>query len=448
MIEMIEKAEQRDPEAMRELAEAYYLGNGIEQDDEKAFSLFEKLEELFPDDDHVWFRLGQCHMFGYGTQINYELAKDYFQKCVDLDASQAMVFLGDLYLDGKGVDKDQRKAYELYIRATNLGNPDAYYSLGMMQYFGKGIPVDKNAAISNWMKAAEMNHPQAVGNMAIAYRGGDCVEKSFDEMMKWGKKAVELGVFEESELYVWACKYFYANEKSYESSEKASAYYDKAAEMGNPDGALCSMTTHDLLAMISQTEALGDWEEALKHWKIAGQRADALSTGTMMYGEKSVSQEAYELASKSARFNHFHQAYCYARMKDYQTARELMTGAKGFQELLLYANILLLGYTDDNSMTEAEGILDELFVNQVMKGKYNLTGSESSEADYLLCFSALAQSVVYRTGGIRKRKPDLEKAIQTLDFASTRVNEEQFKNILIAERSKYVKKMFGYKYMG
>lgn len=64
--ELLAKAEANDVQAIFEVAKAYYIGDGVEENNEKAFELFSKVVALDPNFPDVYSRIGRCYEKGWG----------------------------------------------------------------------------------------------------------------------------------------------------------------------------------------------------------------------------------------------------------------------------------------------------------------------------------------------------------------------------------------------
>lgn len=106
---LIEKTEKGDPEAMWELAEAYFRGDGVAQNDDKAFVLYKKLENIDPN-KYVLCRLGQCYFYGFGVNADSTSGIAYFKRAADKGNGVANYELGCIYRDGKVVNRDTQTA--------------------------------------------------------------------------------------------------------------------------------------------------------------------------------------------------------------------------------------------------------------------------------------------------------------------------------------------------
>lgn len=77
--ELLAKAEANDVQAIFEVAKAYYIGDGVEENNEKAFELFSKVVALDPNFPDVYSRIGRCYEKGWGTAQDLKKAVDAIQ---------------------------------------------------------------------------------------------------------------------------------------------------------------------------------------------------------------------------------------------------------------------------------------------------------------------------------------------------------------------------------
>ncbi len=83
---------------------------------------------------------------GSGSDEDYAIAVELYEKGSDLGDAQSSINLGYIYYYGRGCEVDYAKAYECYSRAALVGNnPEAYYKLGDLYASGKGVRQ------SDWM---------------------------------------------------------------------------------------------------------------------------------------------------------------------------------------------------------------------------------------------------------------------------------------------------------
>jgi serine/threonine-protein kinase len=117
-------AELGDSGAMKELGDMYSSGEGVTEDETKAFDLYRRAADAGNVAGMV--ALGGMYSLGVnGADPNEEEAARWFQKAADHDSPAALFDLGTLYESGRGVPKSLDKAKELYRRAAALGNREA-----------------------------------------------------------------------------------------------------------------------------------------------------------------------------------------------------------------------------------------------------------------------------------------------------------------------------------
>ncbi len=303
--ELEAKANNGDINAMWELAEAYFFAKDVEEDNERAFTLYKKIEMLDPDNPDVLNRLGRCYFKGYGTQENVSLALEYLkraeslgsmyackslaemyrdgigveqniaialkylEKAVAADNDEALVMLGDMYHDGEGVEKNDTKATELYRRAADLDNSNGCYRFGMQTYNGWGVPVDKELAVKYWMKGAELTHWGCQLIIGNCYQNGDCVPKDMEKALYWLQQSADQGLadahFELGKIYLFGQDTIEPNE------EKAIDHLTIAAKADDD----FSISAMNYLGDLYQQKKTSDGiEEALKWYDQAAEKGN------------------------------------------------------------------------------------------------------------------------------------------------------------------------------
>ena len=158
----------------------------------EAFEFYKKAGELGNSDG--LFRAGKFYQEGRnGVEVNYELARKYYEQAVSLNNPKAMNNLANMYVNGEGVAKDIHKAIELYKKAADLGNVIAMNNLADKYYYGNYIAEDNAEAMNWYKKAAEQSNAYAYNTIGVMYHNGKGVTKDYAEAMKWYRKAADLG---------------------------------------------------------------------------------------------------------------------------------------------------------------------------------------------------------------------------------------------------------------
>ena len=293
----------------------------------EALDMYKKAGEMGNADG--LFRAGKFYHEGRsGVEINYELARKYYDRAVELGNNKAANNIGCMYLGGLGVNKDNVKAIEWYEKAANLGNVVAMTNLGMMYREGEGVAQDylkskqwyeKAADLGNayamdtlgdfyrdglgveqnylkakewYEKAVDLDNADAMGHIGNLYYNGQGVQQNYDEALKWFRKGAEKGeawvIANVGHMYQYGC----GVTQDYVEAMKC---YQKAAEKGN---AFSIRRIGDLFCYGQGVEK--NYGEALKNYKQAAELGDTYamnSIGDLYYNGNGVDKN-YEEALK------------------------------------------------------------------------------------------------------------------------------------------------------
>lgn len=216
-----EAAKEGLPMAQRELGRAYYMGDNVPLDYEKAFYW---LEKAAPHESDAMYVLAECYLNGTGTKKNVKKAIDWMQQAAEHGVPYAQLDLAYRYREGDGVAKNENTAFRWLQKAAGQGIAEADNLLGIFYWDGIGVKEDADNAFVCFKKAAEQDYAwgyfnlgeyyQSVGNNTQAI---SCFQKAADKGIT--DAFVELGYFEESR-----------------NKEKAFSWYKKAADAGLAEG--------------------------------------------------------------------------------------------------------------------------------------------------------------------------------------------------------------------
>jgi TPR repeat protein len=103
----------------------------------------------------------------------------------------AMTLVAEIYRDGSGVKKDSVEAARWYKLAADLGNPQAQFQLAAAALKGEGVPEDRKLAKSMLEKAAAQGHAGAFYNLGIMAIDADI--QDFKAAAAYFRKAAEGG---------------------------------------------------------------------------------------------------------------------------------------------------------------------------------------------------------------------------------------------------------------
>lgn len=91
---------------------------------------------------------------GTGIQINYQKAAKLYEAAANLNNVFAMNKLGDMYRTGLGVEQNYEKAMVLYQKAANKGNVAAMKNIENMYFKGEGVE-QSNEKARYWQQRAK-----------------------------------------------------------------------------------------------------------------------------------------------------------------------------------------------------------------------------------------------------------------------------------------------------
>ena len=109
--------------AQIKLGVRYVNGNGLEQNDYKAFNLFEKAANQGVA--KAQFNIGRMYYQGKGTSKNNDRALYWIRKAAEQESKDAQFILGAWYFQGEVVDKDFEKGSFYINRAIKNGSIQA-----------------------------------------------------------------------------------------------------------------------------------------------------------------------------------------------------------------------------------------------------------------------------------------------------------------------------------
>ena len=121
--ELEQQANKGDVAAQYNLAEMYFDGDGVEQDDIKYAYWLGKAAEQGHAEAQV--RLGYMYYSGDSIAQDYAKAVYWFEKAVEQGNGAAQLNLGTMYYNGQGVTQDKQKGCALLRAAVDQDSQDA-----------------------------------------------------------------------------------------------------------------------------------------------------------------------------------------------------------------------------------------------------------------------------------------------------------------------------------
>lgn len=101
-------------------------------------------------------------------------------KAAENNNIDAQLYLAKLYQQGEKISKQEAASATWYQRAANSGNAEAQYALGWLYYYGQGVPKNTQQALAYFTKASLVGDTRA--KQAIAFVQAQASEQSVKQL--------------------------------------------------------------------------------------------------------------------------------------------------------------------------------------------------------------------------------------------------------------------------
>lgn len=175
-------------EAMYDLADAYYDGEGVD----KNMSLAIKWMTKAADAGYIKAQtsLGATYFHGMeGLEQNYALSEKYLMLAAKKDNTDAQAFISFLYI----VMEDYEKALFWARKAAQMEHPQACFALGKIYDEGLGVEVDHKEGLKWFEKAAKNGDADAQNIVGNYYNNGEFVARDYEKAFKYYQMAALQG---------------------------------------------------------------------------------------------------------------------------------------------------------------------------------------------------------------------------------------------------------------
>ena len=190
----LEKCDNEEMIGCLDLGNAYYNGNGVAKNLNKAAQLYQKA-----CDGGIMkgcANLGVTYQNGDGVTKDFGKAVQLYQKACDNEEMIGCLNLGNAYYFGNGVAKNLNKAAQLHQKACDGGEAEGCLNLGNAYRNGDGVAKNLNKAVQLYQKACDGGEAEGCFNLGSAYVNGDGVARDIDKAMKLFQKACDGGDME------------------------------------------------------------------------------------------------------------------------------------------------------------------------------------------------------------------------------------------------------------
>ncbi|MCB1445635.1 MAG: SEL1-like repeat protein [Rhizobiaceae bacterium] len=194
----------------------------------KAIDVCTRAVEQDPRDSMLYDMLGRA----YDMDRNYEQARRWYQKAVDLGNSHAYSNMAWLSIYGNGEPQDMQKGMRMMERAANAGNSYAQASLGWVYREGYGgISKNLKVAFDWYIKAAGQGYANAQASVGYLYREGLGVDRDYVKSLDFYRKAALQGDINAMGSVGYALQNGLGADVDF---EEARYWYEKAVEKNDP----------------------------------------------------------------------------------------------------------------------------------------------------------------------------------------------------------------------
>jgi TPR repeat protein len=166
----------------------YQNGQGVAKNDSKAVEWYRKAAEQ--GSDSAQCAMGFMYEEGIGVEQSYNIAAEWYRKAAEQGLADAQCNLGTLYDQGKGVEQSDDTAVEWYRKAIEQGNARAQCNLGVMYAKGRGVELNDKTAVELFRKASKAGEGQSTINLGLMYMGGDGVKQSYAKARALFRRAI------------------------------------------------------------------------------------------------------------------------------------------------------------------------------------------------------------------------------------------------------------------
>ncbi|GAA5801749.1 hypothetical protein HPULCUR_007201 [Helicostylum pulchrum] len=168
----------------------YFLGDGVQQNFEHAFTYF----QLAANDGCFSAELALAHLYYTGQGVEKDFYKAFILYVQTADHPKCILGIAKLYHHGHGTFlQDSKQAISGYQRAGDQGDVDAIYELGCICIHGRlGTKINYAYAMRIFLMADKMGHVDSIVNIGILYFYGRGVELDIDKAQFFIGKALRI----------------------------------------------------------------------------------------------------------------------------------------------------------------------------------------------------------------------------------------------------------------
>ena len=186
----LEGAIANNAEAIENLGLLYLLGEGVDQNEEKAFRYYRMYYDMTGDKDML-MNISDCLSDLLNRKEGCRLYRELLEYLIDNGEWDIWIQKGFGYREGTAYPKDLFKAIDCFEQAISHGVSMGYECLGEMYFLGEGVEQNYKKAYEFFQSCeghSSFIKPYYLGEM---YRLGLYVENNFDKAKQEYRRIVD-----------------------------------------------------------------------------------------------------------------------------------------------------------------------------------------------------------------------------------------------------------------
>ncbi|MDB4736536.1 sel1 repeat family protein, partial [Planctomycetota bacterium] len=192
-------AAEEDSTAIANLAICYQNGEGVREDEVRAYEFRERAASLGHAGSEIWLAFAMVD--GTGCEPDPEAGLRLLEQLAE-NNSEVAHDLADRLLDGPGLEQDQEAGLKWMRSAAERGHASAITYLGVLYWYGKFVDEDRLRALEYYRQAMEFGDPYAVANVGFATMEGEGVERDVERGLTLVKSSAGRG---NAHAALWLC---------------------------------------------------------------------------------------------------------------------------------------------------------------------------------------------------------------------------------------------------
>lgn len=272
-IDVCMRAVEQDPRDSM-LSDMLGRAHDMDRNYEQARRWYQKAVDL--GNSHAYSNMAWLAIYGNGEPQDMQKGMRMMERAANAGNSYAQASLGWIYREGYGgISQNYKVAYDWYVKAAGQDYANAQGSVGYLLREGLGVQRDYVRSLEFYRKAALQGDINAMGSVGYALQNGLGTEVNFDEARYWYEKAVE----KNDPYSLSALAWLYREGKGVQQDfGKALDLYRRAAERNDVNG----MSSLGYMAQYGLGMPV-NYNEALRWYEMASAQNDAYAFSALGY---------------------------------------------------------------------------------------------------------------------------------------------------------------------